>query len=455
MRTSSWFFSQLPPRPSRLWRQWIAVGGILLANSLTLRAQLDGQIFRIHNWLVEQASSQDQKTHWLSFPEQDRRTSENNLYYGNAGVTLFYLEAYQALNNPDFLRTAKKGANHLASTLPDTLPRGNNAAAGLYTGLAGIGFALKTVFNTSRDPVHLRGFEQTLQLLAQSAQVKGEAARWGPVTDLLSGNAGIGLYFLWAFRETDDRQWLDWAKKAANGLLEDAIPLKGKACKWPMEPGFPRTMPNFSHGTAGVAYFLTQVFLTTQEQPYLQAALAGAAHLQKLTSKDYLIPHHEEGEGKKLFYLGFCHGPAGTARLYAALFRATGNPSWQKALLQAAEPLLASGIPEQSHPGMWNNYGQCCGHAGIGEFLLALNALQPDPRYASLTKRLLDDILQKGTRTDRGIRWIQAEHRAEPTQVTAQTGLMQGSAGIGLFLLHWMQKEQHQSPLVRFLDNPF
>ena len=34
-----------------------------------------------------------------------------------------------------------------------------------------------------------------------------------------------------------------------------------------------------------------------------------------------------------------------------------------------------------------------------------------------------------------GLKWIQAEHRLHPDRLTAQTGLMQGAAGVGLTLL--------------------
>ncbi len=41
-----------------------------------------------------------------------------------------------------------------------------------------------------------------------------------------------------------------------------------------------------------------------------------------------------------------------------------------------------------------------------------------------------------------------------PDHLLAQTGLMQGAAGIGLFLVHVAQISQHQKPLIRFPDEP-
>ena len=35
----------------------------------------------------------------------------------------------------------------------------------------------------------------------------------------------------------------------------------------------------------------------------------------------------------------------------------------------------------------------------------------------------------------KGLRWVQAEHRVRPELLVAQTGYMQGAAGIGMWLL--------------------
>ena len=45
---------------------------------------------------------------------------------------------------------------------------------------------------------------------------------------------------------------------------------------WAMDPGYPRRMPNFAHGTAGVAFFLTRLYERTKRAEFLDAALAAA-----------------------------------------------------------------------------------------------------------------------------------------------------------------------------------
>ena len=52
------------------------------------------------------------------------------------------------------------------------------------------------------------------------------------------------------------------------------------------------------------------------------------------------------------------------------------------------------------------------------------------------------------------MKWTQADRRIEPHNVVAQTGLMQGAAGVGLFLIHLDAACRYQKPLVRFPDEP-
>ncbi len=48
---------------------------------------------------------------------------------------------------------------------------------------------------------------------------------------------------------------------------------------WPIATGGKRNMPNFSHGTAGVAYFLATLYEQTREKEFLDAAVLGGRYL--------------------------------------------------------------------------------------------------------------------------------------------------------------------------------
>jgi hypothetical protein len=53
------------------------------------------------------------------------------------------------------------------------------------------------------------------------------------------------------------------------------------------------------------------------------------------------------------------------------------------------------------------------------------------------------------------VKWIQAEHRTRPELLMAQTGLMQGASGIGLYLLHLDAFEQGKRSKIYLPDSVF
>ena len=65
------------------------------------------------------------------------------------------------------------------------------------------------------------------------------------------------------------------------------------------------------------------------------------------------------------------------------------------------------------------------------------------------------DLLARGTRDDKGLRWVQAENRTQPDNLVAQTGYMQGASGIGMWLLRMDAAVTGRAPLVRFPDDPW
>jgi Lanthionine synthetase C-like protein len=131
---------------------------------------------------------------------------------------------------------------------------------------------------------------------------------------------------------------------------------------------------------------------------------------------------HNPPEGTDLYYLGWCHGPAGTARLFYQLHRVTGAAEWRTWVERSARGILTSGIPETQTPGFWNNVGQCCGSAGVGEFFLALHRAGGRQDYLAFARRLTDNLLTRGTRDASGLRWTHAEHRVRPEWLQGRRG---------------------------------
>ena len=401
------------------------------------------------DWVTASVVETELGRTWLAVPG-DESSLNNTLYSGAPGVVLFFLEAYYSTGEELYLEQARAGADYLLATLSQ------EKTAGLYAGISGIGFALLETYKASSDMVYKQGTEQCLRFLRENTERFGYGVQWGETTDIISGNAGTGLFLLSAGRELESLTWIDLAAAAGLRLIELGQPAES-GLKWAMDPRYPRLMPNFSHGTAGIAYFLAALYQTTQEQSFLDAALSGAAYLKTVAHIEddtgLIFPHEPEGEG--LFYLEWCHGPVGTSRLFYRLYRITGDREWLDWIERGARAILESGIPENEHPGFWNNVGVCCGSAGVADYFLSLYRVTQKKEYLDFARKLTSQILLEAAQDPTGMRWVQAEHRSRPEFLQAQTGLMQGAAGIGLWLLRMDAFEQGKSVRIFLPDNPF
>lgn len=399
---------------------------------------------------------------WPASPEGDDRIVRN-LYHGTPGVILFFIEMARATGDQSYLEEAAMGADDLASHLEDLVA---SEGMGFYVGIAGAGYTLNETFKITQLARHRDAASRCVGIIQREWDARrnaSDAGAGGEVTDIIAGYAGTGLFLLYALNEWQDERALPLARQLGDRLLELGVS-RGEGTMWPMATGARNTYPNFSHGTAGVAYFLASLGAATKDTKYTDAAIRGAKYLISIadTANDHcLIPRFdpsEYGEGEaRLFYLGWCHGPAGTGRFFHQLYKVTGDGQWRTWRDRCGKALLDAGIPEQRPEGFWNNSGVCCGNAGVAHFALAMYRETEDPAYLDLCKRLTADLMARSrVDPDLGTRkWVNAEHRAQPENVQPQTGLMQGAAGIGLWLLKWRSFLVKRPFGLRLPDDPF
>ena len=302
---------------------------------------------------------------------------------------------------------------------------------------------------------HVRRLAEQQRVLARKPRL---AIAWNDSTDIISGTGGIGLFLLAAHaRGRGEGQGLSLAVAAGDGLLRQAqeVPLpEGVAgLRWQMQPDFPREMPNYSHGTAGVCDFLIRLhaacadeqnraWVENYDSRFEQAAAAGGRYLVQCAEQSQQpswIPHHSPG-GEDLFYWGWCHGPTGTAAVFRQLAPSLPTDTASTLARQAAERLLAAEPSAQRSAGFWDNPGLCCGSAGVGVFFLNQYIATRDERYLAEAKKIAADLERRALHASDAegrseYSWATAEHRVRPEFRQTQTGLMQGAAGIGLFFL--------------------
>lgn len=372
-----------------------------------------------------------------------------DLYYGNAGTLVFLHELNRAAGREEYAEAIRRGVCFLDENLP------NVKLFGLYDGLAGIAFSLSQLSdNPDASAVCSKAIDD---LIAGAKKQTNGGIRWNDDNDIISGSAGIGLTLLSLGQELHRAELVNLAVQAGTDLLARSMPT-AHGRYWLHEIGAEKQYPNFSHGTAGIAYFLLKLYEQTGEKRFMDAAIDGANYLKSIASLDpptrCLLPH-ELPEQNDLFYLGWCHGPAGTDRFFYELFAVTSDSQWKTFANAAADSVLHSGIPEKETPGYWNNLSRCCGAVAVGEFFLARYRLNKELTDRAFAIRIADYLQSRAQADSGGLKWIQAENRVESDNVQAQTGLMQGVAGIGLYFIHLAELDGNAETANRFPDSPW
>lgn len=406
------------------------------------------------------------------------------LYYGNVGVALFLLQlaTIRPVREAEAWRSlAVSALDNAAATTSRTIQAfGSNA--GFYYGLAGIAFGLRAASDSLTTSVAEPFFRaattlETQILTAVSPFAPNTSAPLWNNTDIAHGASGTGLYLLWLSKRAEltmeaRKAALGGATRAGHWLLERAEPIGIRGgLRWARGPDTDgahthQYFPTFCCGTAGVAYFLSELSSQSalpapQRAQFLDAARRGASHVLSLgvrlpPAAGLLLPHEEEGPGLRVYYLGWCGGPPGWARLLVSLYTATRDPAYLttleaavysvEALVTPSDLPMLTPTPPATPP--WANLGQCCGASAASQFLLSL-AETPDtslplgaavkPRARTAGLRLAAAIAARGASAapaGRGLAMPSPEEHTKPLDTRWQAGWMQGAAGIGSLLLH-------------------
>jgi lantibiotic modifying enzyme len=382
---------------------------------------------------------------WARTPDLESPI-DHTLYHGTAGIVVFLLELAAATGDTAY----EERAVHAGRELVDVVNEKSWASVSFATGWAGYAFVFHELAKRTDDPRFVAAASTCVaRLLSQSSEL-GAGIGWiepmpfsditgftgdREIYDLSVGAAGAGLALI-------ALSHVELALRVGERLLEvgERTP-EGRRWGLMSEIPFPFTAPNFAHGGAGVGYFFARLGESTGDQRFLDAAIEAASYVSsRLCSVgDGALVCHTEEQQPPEFYLGQCHGPAGTTRLFALLARLTRDDNYLDPIGEMYRGLRSIGAPQTRSWGWWNNHGRCCGDAGLGDAALLLSEAPAAPTlayYSELANDCAEVVASQSTLTDGARWWLQAEHRARPRFVQAQTGFMQGAAGIGSFLLH-------------------
>jgi lantibiotic modifying enzyme len=418
------------------------------------------------DWILSVSRLEGNARTW-PVDETDRKTPAFDLYSGMpGGIMLLSQLAVEDPSGP-YAQTLPQAIAGLDSTKTSignvktwAIPVGDRFALpiGLYTGVGGIAYMFLELHKATGNQDYLqRASEIYSSILAREKIFKGGGI-WDNSNDIISGASGAGLSLLRGAQDLQSQPCLKMAQAAGDFLVQQAIPTPA-GLKWKINPSADTVFPNFAHGTAGVTFFLFRLNQFAPEKKYLSAAMRGLSQLKATADveekQNSCIWYHNEGDGEFLYYAGWCHGPAGTGRLFylAEKIGLENEKMWSQ---RAANWLIASGIPNPSKPleGYWNE-GICCGTAGIGEFMLDMYSATGNKAYLEMAEKMAARLARQAEKRGNGFCWVQAENREKPNPKIAQTGYSQGAAGIGLFFLKLARIQKGKPAGWKLPDSPF
>lgn len=407
---------------------------------------------------------------WL---DNDTSAVNFSLYAGDAGITYFYLKLYQTLGEPRFKAIAQGASDYLAEHWRQIPAKPNNEwlpsrEKGFYPGLAGVGAVLLEAYRVFDDDTYLEALKGIGDWYVDNASHDdGDGIYWSGNTSVLL-DSGVVLFLLDAQDVLQDSRLEETILKAGKRILRTADETPDGGVRFDIFKGIEDFIePGFELGSAGVGYLLVKLYEHTHDDTYLNGAKKVDKHLDTLLVKQErgaLLPYRfnrETGqplveENQIVYYLGNCHGPAGTSKFYYELAQATGDKTYLGKITELVDGLESLGAPDQQTNGLWNSVNLCCGHAGLIHFFIGLYAADGDDRWLDLARRSAavvlgqEEILPNGSSD-----WPLAFTRIEPDVYSRPIGYYTGSAGIAASLLELYTLETGEYHWLRLADDPF
>lgn len=415
-------------------------------------------------WLLHQAI---ETPAGLTWPDDALNPDDRgyDLAAGDAGKVVFFTALHEATGDERYLDIAIRGADHLSAMLetPDLFD-GNSRKASLYSGVAGIGTALTLVDLHLQEKRYASAVAEIAALLETWSSRDELGLRWNETfNDLLYGDAGTALFLAYAASAYGNADMRDQSLAGAHALVARAE-REQDGLWWYFRRDRPFNLPNFSHGTAGVAYTLATIGSMTNDNALKRAAAGGFRYLQSIAELDnemFRIPYGwPEAHWEGLYEFGWAHGITGTGLLTARLSKAGIETTAANAMLgRIAETLASIGLPGTvgapfAEPSTPIDYR--FGRAGTLAFAGHLRRIDP---YSTSVTELCDGLFQHiaaaAIRDGDTAHWQVEAPAFMGGGQAAYTGLFHGAAGIGLALLHLHAGMRGVAPYVALPDDPF
>lgn len=358
------------------------------------------------------------------------------LYGGTSGIALFLLRLYAATGEKQYRTTAIGALNQAWSKREEIAPSGR---LGFYSGWLGIAYARLAAAETLGQEDQCRA---ALKLIESVAGGKMD----GQGLDVISGSAGAIPVLLELHRQSAKDWLLEFALQQGEHLLNTSHQ-RDEGWSWKtLEISTRDDLTGFSHGTAGIAWALLELYKLTGQERWRRAAEEALRYEQSWFNPqegnwaDLRVVDQigASQTGTPPYSMAWCHGAPGIALSRLRAWEILGDGSYRQQA-EAALAATAKSLETPRHPTS-DNFSLCHGHAGNAEaFLQASQVLDPSYRRTAAVV------------AERGIQSYQLPRMPWPCGVPGggeTPTLMLGLAGIGYFYLRLFNPDTTPSVLM-------
>lgn len=276
--------------------------------------------------------------------------------------------------------------------------------------------------------------------MAQAEHMALQVTAHTPIqTNISHGSAGLGLMLLGVHEAVGGSNLLlERAEQLAEHILHEEERVNDLSL-WLLKEKTQRKNQlrqslGYSHGVAGIGYFLLAMYHKTNGLRYRQAVTRIVETLEKTAYQGrygYLWPAFAEKKDK--LWVHWCNGSAGIGRFLFSVADVLSDPNAARLAMGAADAVASSSI--------FGTFGQCHGLAGNGDFLLLADRYHPG-RYRPKLWNIA--CMLNTLKSDQSEQWKWPLEDME----TFAPDYMTGYAGVYSFLLRLYHPVPGDEPLV-------
>ncbi|MGH8236091.1 MAG: lanthionine synthetase LanC family protein [Steroidobacteraceae bacterium] len=379
------------------------------------RARMRRTIEQIADELIARA---DKQPHGIGWTNATAPQETFNFYDGTPGVAYFLLKAYQATGNHGYRHAAEQSIEYLLSEArSDAQGMFFDARLnGVFQGNAGAGYLLLYAHHVTGEQRYLDAAQKIAHRIVLVPDV---AVTSSP--DIIAGAAGTGLFLLAMNQWTKDPLYLRGARILGDFLVRQAEP-RGAGVTWKLaDEGKEYYFVGFSHGPAGVGYFLDKLRRATGDSRYGATADRAMTHIEAIAVKegsgnDSMVKwYHEQLKRADLYSSQWCHGAPGMNPFFLQLYSRNGERRFLDWATVNTRYLVQRGVDVRKNPGV------CHGIAGNAASLYLMYRATGDGAYLSEVEHAVDLV------------YGYLDRQSDEKQL--DPGYMTGVAGVGDFLV--------------------